>query len=97
MQRRLNPWETGVNKSFENVFTPAAYSEIFSGRKHQFSSLFKRGFLTDLILSNLINKSNSRGVGGMLPREFFETLHTVLAILVFVEQILGKVCHTFGP
>ena len=57
MQRRLDS-ETGVNKPFENVFMSGAYSEFFSGRGHQFSSLFKRVFSTDLILSNLSNKND---------------------------------------
>ena len=41
MQRRLDS-VTGVNKPFENLFISGAYSEFFSGRGHQFSSLFKR-------------------------------------------------------
>ena len=52
MQKRLDP-ETGVNKIFENVFMSGAYSEIFSGRGHQFSSLFKRSFFDRFNLSNL--------------------------------------------
>ena len=66
MHRRLD-LETGVNKPFENVFMSGAYLEFFfSGRRHQFSSLFKRSFFsTDLILSNLSTKNDSRGVGGI--------------------------------
>ena len=48
MQKRLDP-ETGINKIFENVFISGACSEIFSGRVHQFSSLFKRSISIDLI------------------------------------------------
>ena len=66
MQGRLDP-ETVVNKLFENVFMSGAYSEYFSGKGHQLSSLFKRIFLTDLNLSNLSNKNDSRGSGGLLP------------------------------
>ena len=33
----------------------------------------------------------------MLPRKHFETLHTVMAILVFFEQFFGKVCSCFWP
>ena len=60
MQRRLDP-ETDVNKHFENVFMSGAYSQFFSGRWHQYSSLFMRKFSTDLIFSNLSNKNDSRG------------------------------------
>ena len=44
MQKRLDP-KTGGNKPLENVFMSGAYSEFFSGREHQFSSLFSRSFL----------------------------------------------------
>ena len=97
MQRRLDP-ETGVNKPFENVFMSGAYSQCFSGKMHQFSSLFKRRvFLTDLNFSNLRNKNDFRKSGGMLPQQIFEHLHTAMAILVLFELFLRKVCHTFGP
>ena len=33
----------------------------------------------------------------MLPRKFFENLHTVVAILVFFEQFLRKFCLNFLP
>ena len=33
----------------------------------------------------------------MLPRKFFENLHTVVAILVLFEQVLGKFCLNFLP
>ena len=96
MQRRLD-LETAVNKHFENVFMSGAYSKFFSGRGHQFSSLFMRNFSTDLILSNLSNTNDSRGSGGILPRKFFKNLHTAMVILVLFEQFLRKVCHIFGP
>ena len=44
MHRRLD-LETGVNKLFENVFMSGAYTDFFSEREHQFSSIFKRSFL----------------------------------------------------
>ena len=47
MQRRLD-LETGVNKPFKNAFMSGAYSEFFSGRKHQFSLLFKRIFFRQI-------------------------------------------------
>ena len=31
----------------------------------------------------------------MLPRKFFENLRAVMAILVFLEQFLGKFCLNF--
>ena len=54
MQKRLEP-EMGVNKIFENVFMSGAYTEIFSGSGHQFSSLFNRRlvFFDRFNLSNL--------------------------------------------
>ena len=33
----------------------------------------------------------------MLPRKIFESLHTVMAILVLFEQISGKVWSCFWP
>ena len=33
----------------------------------------------------------------MLPGKFFENLHTAMAFLVLIEQLLRKVCHIFGP
>ena len=98
MQRCLDP-KTGVNMPFENVFMSGAYSEIFSGRRHQFLSFFKRSFFHRLNFKqlSLSNKNESRGSGGMLPRKIFENLHTAMAILVLFEQFLRKVCRIFGP
>ena len=70
-----------------------AYSEFFSGRGHQISSLFQaQSFSGRVILSNLSNKNDFRGSGGMLPREIFENLDTVMVILALFEEFLGKVC-----
>ena len=33
----------------------------------------------------------------MLPRKFFENLHTLVAILALFEQFLGKFCLNFLP
>ena len=33
----------------------------------------------------------------MLPRKIFEIVHTVVAILVLFEQVLGKFCLNFCP
>ena len=75
--------EMSVNKPFENLFMSGAYSEFFSGRGHQFLSLFRAQFFSaDLILSNLSTENASRESGDMLPRKNFENLHTVMAILV---------------
>ena len=72
MQRRLDP-ETGVNKPFENVsFQGRIYSEVFSRRGHQFSSLFSSVFfLAELILSNLSARNDFREVRGHAPLENF--------------------------
>ena len=48
-------------------------------------------------MKHIENKKDSRGSGGMLLREIFENLHTVVAILVLFEQFLGKVCLNFLP
>ena len=52
MQRCLDP-ETGVNKLFDNVFMSGAYSDFFSGKKHQFLSIFKRSFFDRFIFKQL--------------------------------------------
>ena len=49
------------------------------------------------MLSNLSNKNNSRGYGGILPRKIFDNLFTAMAILVLFKQFLGKVCSYFWP
>ena len=72
-----------------------AYSEFFSGREHQISSLFQAQFLQGrVILSNLSYKND---FGGHAPRKIFENLHTVMVILVLFEQFSGKVCSYFWP
>ena len=37
------------------------------------------------------------GSGGMLPRNIFENLHTVVAIVALFEPFLGKFCLNFLP
>ena len=75
-----------------------AYSEFFSGKRHQISSLFQAQFFPGrVILSNLSNKNDSRGSGDMLLRKSFENLRTVMVILALLEQFLGKVCSYFWP
>ena len=95
MQRHLDP-ETGVYKPFENVFMSGVYSEVFLGRRHQFSSLFKRNFFDRLNFKQLSNKNDFRRSGGMFPRKIFENLHTAIAILVLFEQCLREVGHILG-
>ena len=46
-----------------------AYSELFSGRGHQFCHFFKRIFPAELILKNLSAKNDSRGVREHAPQE----------------------------
>ena len=75
------------------------YSEIFSGRGHQFSSISQEQFFSaKLIVSNLSTKNESIGESrGILPLKIFENLHTVMAILAFFKQLfLGKACYIFG-
>ena len=75
-----------------------AYSEFFSGRGQQISSLFQaQSFPGRVILNNLSNKNDFKGSGGMLPREIFENLHIVMVILALFEQFSGKVCSYFWP
>ena len=50
-----------------------------------------------IILKHIENKKGSRGSGGMLPRKIYINLHTVAAILVLFEQVLGKFCLNFLP
>ena len=54
-------------------------------------------FPAELILSNLSNKIDSSGFGGMLPRKIFENLRTAMVILAFFQQFSGKVCSYFWP
>ena len=69
---------------------------FFQGGKTNFRHFSSVVFSTDLIVSSLNNKSDSRGSGGMLPRKLFENLRTAMAILVLFEQFLRKVCYNFG-
>ena len=75
-----------------------AYSEFFQGKSTKFRHFFKRSFsLEELTLSNLSNKNDFRGSGGMLHRKIFENLHTVMVILALFEQFSGKSCSYFWP
>ena len=60
-----------------------------------FSSLYF--VLAELILSNLCNKYDSGGPGGMLPRKIFENLITAMAIVVLFQHFSGKVRSYFWP
>ena len=64
----------------------------------KFRHFFKRSFFpTELLLSNLSNKNDSRGDRGHASPENFENLHTVMAILMLFEQFSGKFCSYFWP
>ena len=71
MRGRLNP-ETGVKKPFENVFYVRGHIQNFFQREgtnycHYSCVSF---FSTELILSNLSYKNDSRGgSGGMFPKK----------------------------
>ena len=81
------------NKLFENV---SCQGRI--GKGHQISSLFQEYFFSaELVISNLSNKNDSRGSGGMLSRKKFENLHTIMAVLVLFEQISSKISSYFWP
>ena len=54
-------------------------------------------FPAELVLSNLSIKNDSEGSGGMLPRKIFESLHTVMAVLVLFGQFSGKISSYFWP
>ena len=75
-----------VRGVFRNFFREEAPTFV------TFSSVF---FPAEFTLSNLSTKNDSRGVQG--HAEPFENLHTVMVILVLIEQFLGKVCHIFSP
>ena len=73
-----------------------------------FSSFFREGasnfdifssivFSGRIILKHIENKKGSRGVWEHAPPENFENLRTIVAILVFFEQFLGKFCLNFLP
>ena len=73
-----------------------AYSEFFSGRGHQISSLFQAQFFPGrVILSNLSDTNDFREVRGHAPTKIFENLHTVMVILALFKQFSGKVCSYF--
>ena len=96
MHRRLNS-ETGVNKPFENVSRQGRIQKFFEREGvnfRHFSSVF---LPTELILSNLSAKNDSRGVRRHAPPEIFKNLHTAMIIFVLFEQFSRKVCHIFGP
>ena len=42
-------------------------------------------------------KKDLGGSRGMLPKEIFENLHTVVAIFALLEQFSGKFCLKFLP
>ena len=94
MQRRLDP-EMDVNKPFENVFCQGILRNFFREETPTFFTVSSVVFPGELILSNLSTKHDSRGVQG--HAEPFEHLHSVMVILVLIEQFLDKVCHIFSP
>ena len=77
--------QKGVNNPLKNVFMFKA--KFFQEGGTQIRRIFMGGFSAELFLSILIIEK-ALGSGGMLPRKFFENLHTVEAILVLFEQFL---------
>ena len=92
MQRRLNS-ETGINKPFENGLCQGRIQKFFEGGGINFRYFLSVFFPAELFL---VPKTILGRSGGMLPRKFFENLHTAMTILVLFEQFLRKVCHIFG-
>ena len=71
MQRHLDP-ETGVNKPFQNVSCQGRIQNFFQGESTKFRHFSQRSFSpAELILSNLSNKNDSRGVQGHAAPENF--------------------------
>ena len=94
MQRRLDP-ETDVNKPLKMFLVRGVFRIFFREEAPTFVTFLSVFFPAKLILSNLSTNNDSRGVQG--HAEPFEHLHSVLVILVLIEQFLGKVCHIFSP
>ena len=69
----------------------------FQGGGTQIRHIFNGSYSAELFLSILRIKKALGGSGGMLPRKIFENLHTVVAILVLLEQFLGKFSLNFLP
>ena len=88
----------GVNKSFQNVSCQGRIQNFFQGEDTKFRHFFKRNFFpVELFQATYVTKTTLGGSGGMLPRNIFENLHTVMVILALFEQFSGKVCSYFWP
>ena len=85
-----------MNKLFENVSCQGPIHNFLQGGGTNFCHFSSVFFSTDLILSNLSNKNDSRGVRGHAPWKIFEHSHIAIAYLVLFEQLLKKLCHIFG-
>ena len=66
--RRLDP-EKGVNKLFENVLCKCRIQNFFRGVEGEHILTF---FQAELLQGKSTNKNSSKGVGGMLARNFLE-------------------------
>ena len=71
---------------------PGTYSEIFSGRGHQLSTIFSKVLFLGRINLKQIEKQERHD-----PQKNFEILCSVMAVLVFSEQFLGKFCLQVLP
>ena len=76
----------------KNAFMFAAYSEILQGMDTNFRHIFKSIFSGRFIFNHNKKKKVLGRSGGMLPKKLFENLHTIVAILVLLENFSGKVC-----
>ena len=65
---------------------------------HQILTSSKRSFFSGRVTVKQIEKQKRpKGSRGMLPRQNFENLHAIMAILVLFEQFLGQVLLNFCP
>ena len=74
---------------------PCAAQSSISIKQTNFCASLSLSIDRALVLSNLSNKNDSMGLGGMLPRKHFENFHTVMADLVLFKQFSGKVSSYF--
>ena len=95
MQRCLD-LDMDVNKPFENVSYQGRIQNFFREGAPIFDTFLRVLFFSRVNFKQHI-KTTVGGSVGMLPRKFFENLHTVMAILVLFEQFLGNVCHILAP
>ena len=83
----------GVSKLFEMFHVRDVFRKFFRERALNFVTFSNVGFSAELILSNLNNKNDTKGVRGHPPPKNFENIHSVMLF----EQFSGKICLYFWP